>query len=483
MSLSAAAVAWGALHALPVVPPPEHCRGADCVPVPAPDPAPPGRPQTILLIGSDQRIARAADGNIGRRSDTIMLARVGGGRPTTLLSIPRDTRVTIPLKGGGSRQGKINEAFGDGGPALTARVVRALLGVKINQVVVINFEAFQRLINRVGCLYQDIDRSYFNDRTGPGGYAAIDVKAGYQLLCGGDTLDWVRFRHTDSDLVRGARQQAFLRSAKAQIAATRLIDDRTEMVRIFQTYVHTSISSRAEMIGLLKLLVGAAGQGTRSIPFIAADSTEPGSSDLIVSPAGLAKMRTALLERPAAPAARRSARPTRPRSRAPRSSPAASGALAPGLSRVQEAPIQPLLQASFDLAGRALPVYAPSVRLATGGWADRDPTRVYEIKAGRYRAGGYPAYRLTFSAGGDGLVGQYYGVQGTTWKNAPILAAPHHAVRRNGRTLQVYLAGTRAQLVAWQTRGAVYWVSNTLSQSLTTRQLIDIAANLRRVPG
>ncbi len=72
------------------------------------------RPLTMLLIGSDARIARASDGNIGRRSDTIMLARIGGGRPTTLMSIPRDVHVTIPLKTGGSRIGKINEAFGEG---------------------------------------------------------------------------------------------------------------------------------------------------------------------------------------------------------------------------------------------------------------------------------------------------------------------------------------------------------------------------------
>jgi polyisoprenyl-teichoic acid--peptidoglycan teichoic acid transferase len=478
-TLTAGAVAYVALASIP--PTAALPCGAECVD----PPEPPGKPQTLLLIGSDQRVARSSDGDIGRRSDTVMLARIGGGQATTLLSIPRDTAVTIPLKGGGSRTGKINEAFGEGGAALTAKVVRQLLGVKINQVAVVHFEAFQRAVNRVGCLYQDIDRSYFNNRTGPGGYAAINVQSGYQLLCGGDTLDWVRYRHTDSDLVRGTRQQAFLRSAKGQVAASKLIDDRTELIRLFQRYVQTSITSRAQMVGLIKLALGAAGEGTRSVPFIAQDSADPGNTDLVVTPAAVTKMRTAFLrsapsQRPAAP---RRAASERPRT-APRSSRAASSmVLAPGLARVDEPTFQPLAEASFELAARRLPVYAPTVRLATGGWADRDPVRAYAIKAGRYSARTYPAFRLAFAAGDGPLVGQYYGVQGTTWKRAPILRGTHHAVRRRGRTLQVYLAGSRAQLVAWHTPSAVYWVSNTLSQSLTTRQLVDIAASLRRIPG
>ena len=57
-------------------------------------------------------------------------------------------------------------------------------------------------------------------------YAEINIPAGYQKLCGQNALDYVRYRHEDSDFVRAARQQDFLRQAKAQIGAQPLFGDR-----------------------------------------------------------------------------------------------------------------------------------------------------------------------------------------------------------------------------------------------------------------
>ena len=65
----------------------------------------------------------------------------------------------------------------------------------------------------------DIDRDYFNDNSGGGErYAAIDIDAGYQKLKGQDALDYVRYRHTDNDFIRAARQQDFLRQAATRPA-------------------------------------------------------------------------------------------------------------------------------------------------------------------------------------------------------------------------------------------------------------------------
>jgi EamA domain-containing membrane protein RarD len=41
--------------------------------------------------------------------------------------------------------------------------------------------------------------------------------------------------------------------------------------------------------------------------------------------------------------------------------------------------------------------------------------------------------------------------------------------------------GTRLRLVAWRTPRGVYWVSNTLSKTLTNRQMLAIARSLTRV--
>ena len=80
-----------------------------------------------------------------------------------------------------------------------------------------------------------------------------------------------------------------------------------------------------------------------------------------------------------------------------------------------------------------------------------------------------------------GIVGEYYGIQGTTWRQPPILDDPHETIVRDGRKLMVYRDGKRVRLVAWRTRKAVYWVANTLTQSLSGQQMIGIAGSLKRL--
>jgi polyisoprenyl-teichoic acid--peptidoglycan teichoic acid transferase len=74
--------------------------------------------------------------------------------------------------------------------------------------------------------------------------------------------------------------------------------------------------------------------------------------------------------------------------------------------------------------------------------------------------------------------GQYYGVQGTTWQNPPILNSPSSTRTVNGKQLLLYANGSKLSLVAWRTPQGVYWVSNTLTDDLTNRQLVAIAASL-----
>jgi polyisoprenyl-teichoic acid--peptidoglycan teichoic acid transferase len=100
--------------------------------------------------------------------------------------------------------------------------------------------------------------------------------------------------------------------------------------------------------------------------------------------------------------------------------------------------------------------------------------RVYTL---RDRSGKrHRAYRLVVLQ--NELEGQYYGVQGTTWRTPPALAHPTGTRRVNGRTLHLYQDGRRLRFVAWKRKDAVYWVSNTLSMGLTNDQMIGIAASL-----
>jgi polyisoprenyl-teichoic acid--peptidoglycan teichoic acid transferase len=78
-------------------------------------------------------------------------------------------------------------------------------------------------------------------------------------------------------------------------------------------------------------------------------------------------------------------------------------------------------------------------------------------------------------------IGEYYGVQGMTWKAPPILDDPDRTLERRGRKLRLYYDGKRLRLIAWRTRRGVYWVSNTLTQSIGEDQMIEIAASLKRL--
>jgi LCP family protein required for cell wall assembly len=181
------------------------------------DVTPPGRATTALLLGNNQRAG--FERNAGGRSDTIMLIRADPQTNTiSLLSIPRDLRVPIycPRSRQPLETTRVDDAFAYCGPAGSLDTVKHLTGVPVNYLITIEYHGFKEIVNDFGGVWLDIDRRYYNP---PGdGYAAIDLQPGYQLLSGGSALDFVRFRHTDNDFYRQAREQEFLRALKQELS-------------------------------------------------------------------------------------------------------------------------------------------------------------------------------------------------------------------------------------------------------------------------
>jgi LCP family protein required for cell wall assembly len=180
----------------------------------------PGRPAVAIVIGYDKRLGK--ERNNPPRSDTLMLVRVDPDNETiSMLSFPRDLVVDIPgCRQQGAFQGRINEAFTACGPRGTLETVKQLTGISVNYMVTVDFRGFTQIVNKVGGVYMDVDRRYFNDNEGLGPgqtYATIDLHAGYQHLKGNQALDFVRYRHTDSDIYRNARQQEFMKAFKQQV--------------------------------------------------------------------------------------------------------------------------------------------------------------------------------------------------------------------------------------------------------------------------
>jgi LCP family protein required for cell wall assembly len=439
----------------------------------------PGKPQTILIIGDDRRWADTHDANgkllkrpAPTRSDTMILVHLDPSRgATAIMSLPRDLRVDIPGRG----TQKLNAAFAFGEDKLALKTIRGLLGIPIHHYVRVTFWGFRGIVDRVGCVYTDIDRWYFNDNNPPAGggppYSAINVKAGYQKVCGQKALDYVRFRHLDSDIVREARQQQFLSDARGQVGIGSLFSNRSELLRIFGRSVRTDIRSNKTVLSLLKLVAESSNHPLQPIHMDVTDATD-GSGDVLATPEAIqaAVHRFINVQATRAPAAREPAATKRRKRR--RSKPA--GQLPAGLTVNKTAGEDIGAQLSVKLGSR-LPVFYPKVMTLTGNYKPND-SRAYVIKD---RSGNrYRAYRIVAY---EGHFGQYYGVQGTTWPSPPILDDPSETRRIGGRSFELFYDGKRLRLVAWRTSRGAYWVSNTLLRSLSEKQMLALASSLTRV--
>jgi LCP family protein required for cell wall assembly len=432
----------------------------------------PGKPQTILVIGDDRRKAEALSKHPPpTRSDTMIHVRLDPHqRATALMSLPRDLLVDIP---GHGRQ-KLNAAFAFGEDRLTLRTVRNLLQIPIHHYVRVTFWGFTGAVDKLGCVYVDVDHRYFNDNHPPNGgggpYAAINVGAGYQRLCGESALDYVRYRHLDNDLIRAARQQSFLGEAKNQIGVSSVFSNRNELLEIFGKSVRTDIDSNRAILSLLRLVAESAAKPIQEVQFPAQD-TGDGSGNVEISDSALRRTVADFLAARATKGPRGTARETstttQRRSKRKRSKPSSVSGLIS--NRTTSENIAAPMQAKL---GR-LPVYYPTLMAATGNYKVND-SRAYDIVDRTKKR--HRAYRIVAY---EGRIGQYYGVQGTDWRSPPILDDPASRLRSGGRTYELFYDGSRLKLVAWRTQRGSYWVSNTLLRTLTNKQMLAIARSVR----
>ena len=437
----------------------------------------PGKAQTILILGSDHRYG---DGKGEARSDTIMLLRLDPKQAaTTMLSIPRDLKVTIP----GHGLAKINDAYTFGGPDLTVQTITALTGLKINHVVNVQFKGFRKAIDQIGCVYTDVDRRYYHSNVGLGigqRYSEIDLQPGYQKLCGTDALSYVRFRHTDSDIVRGARQQDFLRAIKDQVSASALFGQRKKLETIFgdNTEVDKDLKTYNGLVRVLKLALFSAGHPVRQVQFPAVFDKEvlPGGAEIdyvLASPASVTRTVEDFMHPPKdkAPAAPATKKPAKGKGKKK----AAAAVTVPGIIDARALSRQAIATAKITTP-LSIPLYYPTHLTELSRYGTEDTLRTYRL---RDRAGrSHEAYRMVVIA--NEQEGQYYGVQGTDWRSPPLLQAKHTMRTVHGRRLALYRDGSRLRFVSWRTASAVYWVSNTLSLKLTNAQMLEIASTLSR---
>jgi hypothetical protein len=251
--------------------------------------------------------------------------------------------------------------------------------------------------------------------------------------------------------------------------------------------VRTDIRSSHAVLGLLKLVAESSSKPVAEVQFPALDAGD-GSGNVVISDPSLHATVQRFLDIHATKGARgrtpetvgaqraqrRGARARARAGRGHRGAPAGpSTATAPGLLVNRAAGEDEAARLQVKLP--SLPVYAPRL-LATGGRYRTDYARAYTISdRGGHR---HRAYRIVAF---EGSIGQYYGVQGTTWKSPPILDDPSERRRIAGRGYELFYDAGRLRMVAWRTPRGVYWVSNTLLRTLTNRQMLALARSSARV--
>jgi LCP family protein required for cell wall assembly len=471
-------------------------------------PPAPGQPQNLLLVGVDHRYN---EGSSPGNTDTMMLVRIDDSSTTiNALSIPRDLAVDIP----GVGVEKLNAAYSIGGPTLLLETLRddVFPGLQVNHILVVDFSSFSNLINAVGCVYADVDHRYYNHSIGAEDpttdYSSIDIQPGYQKLCGGSGSDFggpntalafVRFRHNDSDIVREARQQDFLRWAKESLPSGQsLLGSEGTLARDFGEDVQTDkpLHSTDGVDELFGLAFNADGHSLKSIPFpYSGTETINGGDDLTYSQAAAEQAYQEFMTPTVAPTTTGSTTTT------------------PTLGKKKHAKRKPYIppatlvadvgdgetQASQLGAGAGLPIYYPEYipddyvycfSTTANCNIGYEPATAYASSYPRHyliHGSGdttYPSYVMTLVASSGGYsdtgTGEYFTVQGTTWQDPPILNDPTDVKLVNGKELDEYFQGGALTLVAWHTPGAVYWISNTIENNIPRAQMVAMAATLIR---
>ena len=440
-------------------------------------------PQTILILGSDKR-NQEISGKFGL-SDTTMLLRLDPDRNAiALLSLPRDLKVDIP----GYGTDKLNAAYSLGGPKLTLQTVKQLTGVDVNHLVNVDFTGFARAVNAIGCVYVDVDHRYYhkNSPYAPAvdDYAEINLQPGYQALCGFDALAFVRYRHTDNDIVRAARQQAFLREARAKVPPEKLFEDRSKLVKIFTHYTSSDINSAEQMLQVLRLFFDLRGAQIKEIHF----NGTLGPSYVTATPDEIHTAVNQFLGIESTPGpAGSSAKPNK--AVAPEQAPDATKPKPASNKHSGSSASTTLTHTSYgkQLAvgirqrKEKVPVFYPTL-LETGSDYAQKP-RVYKINGKGDQSPPHDeraGYKWVFSLP---TIGDYYGFEGTRWKDPPILDNPSDEKTIGGRDYKLFYDGDRLRMVAWQTDQGSFWVSNSFIETVPNEDMLKIAEGFRQLPG
>ncbi len=245
----------------------------------------PNKALNYLLVGSDTRqgltkeqlkLLRVGSTKTaaGSRSDTMLIVHISKARDkATIISIPRDSLVTIPEHPSSldktriipAAQGKINAAFAFGGPSLLIQTIEDETGIRIDHYIEIGFAGFAGMVDALGgievCTKRDIDD--------PGSHLVLP--AGVHTLNGVEALKYVRTRDFDGmgDLGRMQRQQQFMSAVLRKVTSTGVLLNPIKLVNFFNAAIATvktdSELNKSDLLTLAKQMKNLSSSNVRTL--------------------------------------------------------------------------------------------------------------------------------------------------------------------------------------------------------------------------
>jgi LCP family protein required for cell wall assembly len=444
-----------------------------------------GGPETYLVLGSDRRAASkdSLDRTDPPHSDTILLVRFDPEQgQTSVLSIPRDLLVNIKSdKGQYYPQQKINAAYTygamlggtRGSMVLAAETIEREVfpGLKLNGIVDVNFGGFIKVVDALGCVYINVDHRYLHVQGEEAeNYSEINLQPGYQKLCYNNALSYVRYRHHDSDFVRVARQQDFLRNLREQISPENAIGQLDSVAKAVGRAIVTAgfSSSAGQLLELAKLVGFSQSKPLRQVKFRVANGNLmiAGGSYVTSTPeleaATLNDFLYGQQHVTPPPPSRPAPKPGKGHAHGHSSSGPTIASL--GLTHSSSTGQDELVKAAVSVPFRVL---YPSLQT---GVATQQPVRAYVLRdsANHLRH----AYVVPFQQNG---LGGYYDFQGTDWLNPPLVAHPSETRKIGSVAYRIFADGSHIHTVAWRQGNVLYWVTNTLLEDLSNEQMLAIA--------
>ncbi|WNI15793.1 LCP family protein [Actinacidiphila sp. ITFR-21] len=261
------------------------------------DRPPTGKGTNYLIVGSDSREGLTKEqekqlhtgADSGQRTDSMMILHTGGNG-TTMMSLPRDSYVTIPAFTGqrthkryAASTHKLNRAYSDGGPELLTRTIEYNTGIRIDHYAEIGFSGFVNLVDALGGVKMCLDKPLHDKASG------ADFSAGCQTLDGRQSLAFVRQRHqeADQDLGRMRNQQKFLSTLAHQAASPSTVLNPFKLYPVIGSGLDTlvvdkkmSLPDLASMFWAMKGVTGGSGHSI-TVPIANANYMTPNDGDAV----------------------------------------------------------------------------------------------------------------------------------------------------------------------------------------------------------